>query len=86
MIVQAFQALLSRYPEHSNFYTDASKSEDKVGQLSYFRKKQKDTPYQQAPVCTVVKYLPSFKPSNTSQAMEYKRQLSLPTHSALSKP
>ncbi|KAG5880569.1 hypothetical protein JTB14_009938 [Gonioctena quinquepunctata] len=37
MIVQAFQALLSRYPEHSNFYTDASKSEDKVGAALVFQ-------------------------------------------------
>ncbi|KAG5865194.1 hypothetical protein JTB14_032079 [Gonioctena quinquepunctata] len=44
MIVQAFQALLSRYPEHSNFYTDASKSEDKVGAAFVFQEETKRYP------------------------------------------
>ncbi|KAG5865127.1 hypothetical protein JTB14_030200 [Gonioctena quinquepunctata] len=44
MIVQAFRALLSRYPEHSNVYNDASKSEDKVGAASIFQEEIKRYP------------------------------------------
>ncbi|KAG5892080.1 hypothetical protein JTB14_022738 [Gonioctena quinquepunctata] len=44
MIVQAFKALLSRYQEHSHCYTDASKSEDKVGAAFVFQEEVKRYP------------------------------------------
>ncbi|KAG5898894.1 hypothetical protein JTB14_000142 [Gonioctena quinquepunctata] len=44
MIVKAFEALLSRHPEHSNCYTDASKSEGKLGAAFVFQEEIKRYP------------------------------------------